>query len=139
MNNVTLIGRVTEDIELRTTTNGTSVVNFTLAARRNKEETDFIDCKAWKGTADYLSTYIHKGNRIAITGRLEQERWEKDGKKYSKVLVVVNEVTPAEYSDKKPSQDEPQEQRKPTPYDFEHNPDFNPEDYFVADGSGCPF
>lgn len=134
MNNVTLIGRVTEDIELRTTTNGKSVVNFTLAVRRNKEETDFIDCKAWKGTADYLSTYIHKGNRIAVTGRLEQERWEKDSKKYSKLLVVVNEVTPAEYSEKKISQDEPQARTQPTPYDLEHNPDFNPDDY-----SDCPF
>lgn len=134
MNNVTLIGRVTEDIELRTTTNGKSVANFTLAVRRNKEETDFIDCKAWKGTADYLSTYIHKGNRIAVTGRLEQERWEKDSKKYSKLLVVVNEVTPAEYSEKKISQDEPQAKRQPSPYDLEHNPDFNPDDY-----SDCPF
>ena len=146
MNNVSLIGRTTNDIELRTTTSGKSVVNFTLAVYINKDETLFQDCEAWDNAATKLATYVHKGNSVGITGRLKPKHWEKDGKKYSKNIVSVFDVD-LSFIEKKTSQIEPQEQRKPTPYDLEHNPDYEPnafsvlpdENTFIPNDEGLPF
>lgn len=142
MNSVSLIGRTTEDIELRTTTNGKSVVGFTLAIPRKfkKDETDFIECEAWGKTAELLSTYVHKGQQVGLFGNLQQEKWEKDGKKYSKLIVSVQDITFI-VNEKKTSQDEPQAKREPSPYDVECNPFYEPEESFdvLPNGEGCPF
>lgn len=135
MNYVSLIGRTTEDIELKTTTSGKSVVNFIIAVPRQfkKDETDFIECEAWGKTAELLATYVHKGHQVGLFGNLQQEKWEKDGQKRSKLVVSVQDITFI-VNEKKPSQNEPQARTQPSPYDLEHNPDFNPDDY-----SDCPF
>ena len=142
MNSVSLIGRTTDDIELRTTTNGKSVVSFTIAISRKfkKDETDFIECEAWGKTAELLSTYVHKGQQVGLFGNLQQEKWEKDGKKYSKLIVSVQDITFI-VNEKKTSQDEPQAKREPSPYDVECNPFYEPEESFdvLPDGEGCPF
>ena len=141
MNNVSLIGRTTDDIELRTTTNNKSVVNFTLAVPRKfkKDETDFIECEAWGKTAELLSTYIHKGQQVGLFGNLQFVKWEKDGRKYSKLIVSVQDLTFI-VNEKKVSHSELQAQKSPTPYDLENNPDYNPEEFsFLPDGDGCPF
>ena len=91
MNKVHLVGRVTKDIELRSTKNGKPVTSFYIAVnRRNeKDQTDFIPCVAWDKTAELLSKYISRGDRIGVTGRINTRNYEdKNGKVYVTEVVV---------------------------------------------------
>lgn len=97
LNRTILIGRLTRDIESKYTQTGTAVASFSLAVNyttgskdNRKEQVSFIDCTAWAGTAEILTQYGKKGKRIAVEGRLQQNRWDdQDGKKRSKLEVVV--------------------------------------------------
>ena len=82
MNNVSLIGRLTKDVEERRTQNGTPVVSFTLAvARRKKEDgADFINCIAWDKAAETIARYVHKGDLFGVTGHIQTRNYEKDGR-----------------------------------------------------------
>lgn len=73
MNNVSLIGRLTKDIEVKKTTSGKSVASFTLAVgRKIQKEVDYIDCVAWNSSADYLCNYGKKGDLISVVGALQK-------------------------------------------------------------------
>ena len=93
-----LIGRTTRDIELRRTGNGTAVASFTLAVNRDfktndGQEADFIQCVAWKKTAELLEQYVHKGDRIAVNGSIRTRNYEDNyGKKVYVTEVMVNHV-----------------------------------------------
>jgi single stranded DNA-binding protein (ssb) len=100
INSVVLVGRLTKDIEIRKTQNNLSVTSFSLAVdNRTKDaegnkSTSFINCSAWRQSADYLSSYTHKGSLIGIEGYLQQRSFtRKDGTKASTTEVVVNRVT----------------------------------------------
>lgn len=91
MNTVSLIGNITKDLELKTTQSGLSVTSFSIGVRRDKENTDFIDCVAWRQTAENICKYFNKGDKIAITGRLQTRQYEdRNGNKRKAVEVVVN-------------------------------------------------
>lgn len=92
MNKVTLVGNIVKDIEISTTNNGINYTRFTLAVKRNEEKTDFINCVAWRGTAENLSKYCKKGDKIAIVGRLEVTRYETGGEKRTFVEVAIEEM-----------------------------------------------
>lgn len=94
MNKVFLKGRLTNDPELRQTPNGVSVSKFTIAVNRrfDREKTDFINCEAWRNTAEFISKYFTKGKEIAIIGELHIDKNEKDGKTTYFTSVVVDEV-----------------------------------------------
>lgn len=98
MNTVVLIGRTTRDIELRRTGNGTAVASFTLAVNRDfktndGQEADFIQCVAWKKTAELLEQYVHKGDRIAVNGSIRTRNYEDGhGKTVYVTEVLVNHV-----------------------------------------------
>lgn len=90
MNQAVLTGRVTKDIELRTTQNGKSVASFTLAVNRIPDGADFISCVAWGKDAENISRYVSKGHRLGITGRLQSRSYkDKDGKTVYVTEVVV--------------------------------------------------
>jgi len=91
-NNVTLMGRLTKDPELKTTVSGKNICSFTLAVSGFGDKTNFIDCKAWEKTGELVSKYVGKGQRLLVVGELEQESWEKDGQKRSKLGVLVREL-----------------------------------------------
>lgn len=92
-NQVTLIGRLTRDVELRTTGTGKSVASFSLAVDRfTGDEADFFDCVAWEKTADLLQQYTGKGSKILVSGSLQYRTWEQDGNKRSKVEVVARDI-----------------------------------------------
>lgn len=96
MNSVNITGRVTNDIELKTTQQGTSVCSFTVAVDRPavKDKTDFIDCVAWRQKAEFLSKYFAKGDGIEITGVLTTRNYEdKNGNKRKAVEVVCDQVS----------------------------------------------
>lgn len=96
MNSVNITGRVTNDIELKTTQQGTSVCSFTVAVDKPavKDKTDFIDCVAWRQKAEFLSKYFAKGDGIEITGVLTTRNYEdKNGNKRKAVEVVCDQVS----------------------------------------------
>lgn len=70
MNSVSLIGRTTKNIEIRSTTSGKTVVSFSLAVERTDKKVDYVPCEAWGKTAELLSTYIHKGDQVGIEGQI---------------------------------------------------------------------
>jgi single-strand DNA-binding protein len=95
LNRVILIGRLTRDPELRYTTNGTAVAQFTLAVNRkfNKDETDFIDVVAWRGLAENCANYLNKGSLAAVEGRLQISSYEnKEGQKRKVTEVVADDI-----------------------------------------------
>lgn len=95
LNIVALQGRLAADPEQRTTQNGTAVTSFSLAVQRNVKGgdgeygTDWIDCVAWKGTAEFICKYFQKGQLMAVNGTLQTRSYEKDGVKRKTTQVVV--------------------------------------------------
>lgn len=92
INSVTLIGRVTQDIEVRKTNTNKSVASFTLAVGDKNSESSFINMTAWNKTAELLAQYAPKGKQIGVTGRLQTRMWEKDGEKRKATEVIVEQV-----------------------------------------------
>lgn len=101
LNQVTLMGNLTRDPELRQTPNGQSVANFSIALNRSykdvagewQEATDYIDIVAWAKLAEQISERLHSGSRVLVDGRLQSRSWEQDGQKRNKVEVLANDVT----------------------------------------------
>ena len=96
--NVTLVGNATREIVLRFTGGGLAVGDFGLAVNRKKGEeevTSFFDVTVFGTLAENCAESIGKGTRVVVTGRLEQQSWEKDGEKRSKVVVIADEVAPS--------------------------------------------
>lgn len=102
LNNVSLVGRLTKDPELKVIGEGTTVCNFTLAVNRpykdkdGEQQCDFIQCQAWKKPAEFIGTYLNKGNLISITGAINTRTYEKDGEKKYVTEVNVNQVSSLE-------------------------------------------
>lgn len=102
INTVNIIGRMTRDIGERDfayTTGGTARLNLSIAVNRSEkrggewaDKASFFDITVWGKTAENIKPYLHKGKQIAIGGYLDQQRWEKDGQKYSKVVIIANSV-----------------------------------------------
>ena len=95
INKVFLMGRLTADPELKTSPTGVSVIRFTIAISRRikRDETDFIDCVAFRQTAEFISKYFRKGSAIIAFGSIQVDNWtDKDGKRQRSTKVVVEEV-----------------------------------------------
>ncbi len=89
LNHITIMGRLTRDPELRYTQSQTPVASFTLAVDRDfggrdggEKQTDFIDCVAWRSTAEFVSKYFAKGSMAVVSGRLQIRDWtDREGGK----------------------------------------------------------
>ena len=95
LNTITIMGRLTRDPEVRYTQSQTPVASFTLAVDRDfgDKQTDFIDCVAWRGTAEFVSKYFHKGSMAVATGRLQLREWtDQNGNKRRNAEVVADHV-----------------------------------------------
>ena len=117
MNNVSLIGRLTRDPELRYTQSGVAVVRFNIAvdrrmSKQRKREAEaanqptadfisctawnktaeFINCTAWRQTAELIANYFKKGNRIGVTGRIQTGSYEKDGQTIYTTDIVADSI-----------------------------------------------
>ena len=100
LNHITIMGRMTKDPELRRTGSGVAVASFTLAVDRDynpkdggEKETDFIDCNAWRGTAEFVSKYFNKGSMAIVSGRLQIRNYtDRDGNKRRSAEVVADSV-----------------------------------------------
>jgi len=101
VNQVTLMGNLTRDPEVRQTPSGQSVCSFSLALNRAykaangewQEATDYIDVVAWGPLGERVGQYLSKGRRALVQGRLQSRSWEQDGQKRNKVEVLANDVT----------------------------------------------
>ncbi len=99
LNYISIMGRLTKDPELRRTPAGLAVASFTVAVDRDfkdgngERETDFIECVAWRGTAEFVERNFTKGKMIIVAGRLQIRKWEdKNGNKRSTAEVVADNV-----------------------------------------------
>ena len=103
LNKVILMGRFTRDPELRSTPQGISTCAFSIAVDRNfvrpgeERKADFINCVAWRQTAEFISKYFRKGSMVALEGSIQTRSWDdQEGKKRYATEVIVNQVYFAE-------------------------------------------
>ena len=100
LNRVILMGRITQDLELKQTQSGISVLSFTIAVDRGyakqgeDKQTDFINCVAWHQRAEFINNYFGKGRMIAIEGNLQTRTYDdKNGVKHYVTEVIVDNVS----------------------------------------------
>lgn len=118
LNCAIIMGRLTADPELRQTPSGVSVTRFTVAVDRGyvkqgeERQTDFINVVAWRGSADFVAKYFHKGSMIAVQGSIQTGSYEKDGVKHYTFEIVADNVSfcggKSDGQNNNPSQIEPQ-------------------------------
>ena len=121
MNNAHLIGRLTKEPELRTSTQGNSCLHFTLAVNRRYkgkdggDTADFIPCVAWRKRADAIAKYCHKGSRLSVSGPMESRVFEPNNGGSKKYIIELN-VREFEFLDARKKEDTPAESgQKPVP------------------------
>lgn len=136
LNRVMLMGNLTRDPELKTTTSNKSVCQIGLAINHQwksesgekKEEVTFIDCEAWGRTAEVINEHLRKGRPIYIEGRLKLDQWQdKDGGKRSKLKVVIESFEfidgkRDEQSQQPAPQSQPRQQSRPHTNTGPHQP-----------------
>lgn len=113
-------GRVTKDIELKQTTNGISAANFTLAITRNfknangEYESDFLQCIAFRGTAELLSKYVKKGDTIGVEGSIRTSNYkDKDNKTVYVTEIVVDNIDFLKQANKQENNNNTSEEKQP--------------------------
>ena len=98
LNTVIIMGRLTRDPEKRTTQSGVSVASFTLAVDRDysgaeEKQTDFIDCTAWRHSAEFVTKYFAKGSMAIVKGRLQIDNYtDNDGNKRKSAKVIADNI-----------------------------------------------
>ncbi len=87
-----VMGNLVRNPETKQTNSGHSVTSFTLAANGRNDDVAYIDCAAWNKGGETIAQYLHKGDPLLVSGRLNQSRWQdKDGNNRSRIDVVVDE------------------------------------------------
>ena len=122
LNKVVLSGRLTSKPELKVTTSGINVCSFSIAIkRRGAEESDFINCQAWRKTAEFISQYFDKGSAICVTGSIQTRSWnDNNGNKRYATDVVVDEAMFVD--SRSDSQNAPQSTEAYNPYNHSTSP-----------------
>lgn len=99
LNSVSLVGRLTRDAELSYLQSGTAVAAMSVAVNRSRKDGDqwisevnYFDVSYFGKPAESLKQYLTKGKQIAVQGSLKQDRWEKDGQKFSKIRIMANTI-----------------------------------------------
>ena len=147
INMVALMGRLTYEPELRTTPSGVSVLRFQVACDRNYQkdsqnrQADFIDCVAWRQTAEFISRYFHKGSMIAVEGNIQTSNYtDKNGAQRKQIEVVANNVSFCGGKSGNGSQDTQTAQNEQyTQGGIDINPDTSDFEEIVDDDDDLPF
>lgn len=143
MNKAILVGNLTRDPEMRTTPNGVSVTSFTVAVNRRyksqdgQQQTDFINCVAWRSTAEFVAKHFTKGSRIGVVGTIQTRTYDdQNGNKRYVTEVVADEVEFAGSKTQNQDMQKPTEQESRTADELfaEDLADFQP-----LDDSELPF
>lgn len=134
LNKVILMGRITQDLEVKQTPSGVSVLSFTVAVQRSfarqgeERQTDFINCVAWRQQAEFIGRYFRKGRMIAIEGNLRTRTYDdKNGTKHYVTEVYVDNVS---FTGEKSENYNEGSQTSFNSYES---------DYDVISDDGCPF
>lgn len=141
LNIVALTGRITRDPEIRSTGSGIPVTSFSIAVQRNYKSgddyvTDFIDCVAWRGTAEFVGKYFKKGSMITVVGTLETRKFtDKEGNNRKAVEVNVDQ---AHFGDSAKKDNAGGEQEAPAGYGGSFEPDFGGGDSALPFEGGFP-
>jgi len=103
MNIAIILGRLTKTPEIKTSANGTKLLNFTLAVNKSykgEEQTSYINCVAFNKTAEIIAQYTDKGNKIVVEGEIQTRSYDKDGVKVYLTEIVVNKTTIIDFKSK---------------------------------------
>lgn len=102
VNKTVIIGRITKDLDEKSygyVANGSAKASIVIAVNRSRkhgeewvEETSFFEVTIWGKQAENLKPYLNKGTQVCVEGYLKQDRWEKDGQKHSKIIIVAENV-----------------------------------------------
>lgn len=99
INHVTIVGRLTRDAEISYLPSGAAVAKISIAVNRSRkngdqwvEEVSYFDSSIFGKTAENLKPYLSKGKQIGLEGHLKQDRWEKDGQKFSRISIIADNV-----------------------------------------------
>ena len=99
INSTILNGRLTRDSEVKFTNGGLAICTFSIASNKRKkvgdqweDEASFFECTLFGKYGETMSQYLAKGQQVTVQGELQQQRWEKDGDKHSKVVIIVSTV-----------------------------------------------
>lgn len=99
INHVTIVGRLTRDAETSHLPSGVAVAKISIAVNRSRkngdqwvEEVSYFDSAIFGKTAENLKPYLSKGKQIGLEGHLKQDRWEKDGQKFSRISIIADNV-----------------------------------------------
>lgn len=149
MNNVSLLGRLTRDPELKYTQSGTAVTRITVAVDRglskekkqaaqanNQPTADFINCVGWGKTAELISNYFSKGNQIGIVGRIQTGSYEKNGQTVYTTDVVINSIS---FVESKNANNNVNNQSNTYSNGYDDNNYIDDGGYFPIDNSDIPF
>ena len=140
INSVVLVGRLTKDVELRKTQSGLSVASFTIACDRrlsqeqknnNEQSADFINCVAWRGSADFLGKYAHKGDTVGVEGKIQTRNYDRDGQRVYVTEVLANSVNLLHSKQTAQSQEQATQAPKPqqmSDFDYLPNVDVSSDD-----------
>lgn len=141
INTVALTGRLTYEPELKSTPSGVSVLRFQIACDRNyqaqgqERQADFIDCIAWRQTAEFIRRYFHKGDMIGVEGSIQTSNYtDKNGNKRKQVEVLTDNVSFC--GSKQQSNSNPNLNVAPPTYASADNSDF---EEIVDDDDDLPF
>ncbi|MGL5021358.1 MAG: single-stranded DNA-binding protein [Mycoplasmatales bacterium] len=121
VNNVVLIGRITRDLEVKSSTTGVEICNFSIAVNRNfknssgEYDADFISCVAFRQTAKFMGQYLQKGNLISVTGRIQTRSYDNDQGQRIYITEVVAENVSGLESRRNNAQSEPSFNNNPAP------------------------
>ena len=120
INSVNLVGRLTRDVELRVSQSNVAVASFTLAVNRSfksangEREADFINCVAFKKTAEILNQYAGKGSQIGVTGSIQTRNYEnKEGQRVYVTEVIANNIALLDSKGSNNASDGQQSQARP--------------------------
>ncbi len=117
LNNVSLMGRLVADPELRHTPNDIAVTSFAIAVDRtykngDERQTDFLDLVAWRAAAEFICKYFRKGQMIAVQGSIQTRMYtDKEGVKRKRIEVIVDN---AYFADSKKKEDAPKKEKTDT-------------------------
>ena len=99
INSVFEIGHLTKDPEVKYTTSGTAKMDLSIAVNRSVKENgewtqraSYFDIEYWGKKAESINQYLYKGKQIGVTGYLDQKRWEQDGQKRSRIVIVADSI-----------------------------------------------
>lgn len=111
MNNIDIMGRLTADPEITSTTGGTTVAKYSVAvdrkfAKEGQQDVDFFPCVSWDKQAEFVEKYLHKGTKVVISGTMNLDRQLKDGKTITYPKVNVREIEFAESKSKEENKTE---------------------------------